>query len=180
MPPWITQDIRNYIKTLRPKIEADQFQEWLAACVQHQKADPNFIFAVRENGGIVQALFWSDSDMQKNLKLNGESFNFDPTYGLGCGNKPVGDFIGFNGEGLSICFANCVISDETEETFTWVLQQYKAVLDIYEVKAEVVITDGDKAIASAVGTVFPDSYHMMCVWHFERNVLKNLRNVLKQ
>jgi zinc finger SWIM domain-containing protein 3 len=164
---------------LSKKIELDEFQEWLSEAQHRQIADPNFIFTVLEKDGIVQALFWSDSEMQKNMKLHGESFIFDPTYGVGCGNKPIGDFIGLNGENVSVCFGNCVISDETEETFTWVLQQYKLLLEILGVTLKLIITDGDKAIGLSVKAVFPDVCHKLCVWHLQRNLLKNLRNVLQ-
>ena len=39
-----------------------------------------------------------------------------------------------------------------------------------------VITDGDLAMQRAIGLVWPNSLHRLCIWHIEQNNVRNLHD----
>ena len=39
-----------------------------------------------------------------------------------------------------------------------------------------VITDGDLAMQRAISVVWPNSPHMLCGWHIELNLVRNIYN----
>ena len=39
-----------------------------------------------------------------------------------------------------------------------------------------VITDGDLAMQRAIGLVWPNSSHRLCIWHIEQNIVRNLHD----
>ena len=39
-----------------------------------------------------------------------------------------------------------------------------------------VITDGDLAMQRAIGLVWPNSSHRLCIWNIEQNIMRNLHD----
>ncbi|XP_062080386.1 protein FAR-RED IMPAIRED RESPONSE 1-like [Humulus lupulus] len=67
--------------------------------------------------------------------------------------------------------AVALLYDETEETYTWVLEEF---LECMKNKPPpVVVTDSDRAMVKAIQKVFPTSVHRLCAWHLQNNVAIN-------
>lgn len=68
--------------------------------------------------------------------------------------------------------AGAWVSNETERTYTWALEQLKeAVWPTEDYGAPgVFITDNEKALRNAIEKVFPASDHLLCVLHLMKNV----------
>ncbi|XP_062100379.1 protein FAR1-RELATED SEQUENCE 5-like [Humulus lupulus] len=96
---------------------------------------------------------------------------FESNYKKNSYNKPLLIFVWLNHHYRTIVFAVALLYDETEETYTWVLEEF---LECMKNKPPpVVVTDGDHAIAKAIQKVFPTSVHRLCAWHLQNNVTIN-------
>ncbi|XP_062085328.1 protein FAR1-RELATED SEQUENCE 5-like [Humulus lupulus] len=96
---------------------------------------------------------------------------FDSTYKKNSYNKPLLIFVGLNHHYRTIVFVVALLYDETEETYTWVLEEF---LECMKNKPPpVVVIDGDHAVAKAIQKVFPTSVHRLCAWHLQNNVTIN-------
>ena len=60
------------------------------------------------------------------------------------------------------------LSRETEETYRWVLQQVR--LWCGDQLPRVIITDRELGLLKALPDTIPEAYHMLCIWHVERNI----------
>ena len=72
--------------------------------------------------------------------------------------------------------ASALLEDEAEDSFIWTLKMInKCTGDLIP---QVIFTDSDLAIASAIRSEFPISVHCLCLFHIDLNIKKNLRNKL--
>lgn len=63
------------------------------------------------------------------------------------------------------------LSRETEETYNWVLHQVRGWCG--EQLPKVIITDRELGLLKALPYTIPEAYHMLCIWHVERNIEDN-------
>ncbi|KAG5022991.1 hypothetical protein JHK85_019333 [Glycine max] len=76
-------------------------------------------------------------------------------------------------------FAAAIVTDETEETYVWLLEQF---LETMKGKTPCsIITDGDLAMRNAITRVMAGVFHRLCAWHLLRNALSHVgdKQVLK-
>ncbi|KAG4954584.1 hypothetical protein JHK87_040178 [Glycine soja] len=74
----------------------------------------------------------------------------------------------------TIVFVDAIVTDETEETYVWLLEQ---LLVAMKGKAPCsIITDGDLAMRNAITRVMPGVFHRLCAWHLLRNALSHVRD----
>ncbi|KAL4275867.1 hypothetical protein AHAS_Ahas20G0150100 [Arachis hypogaea] len=102
-------------------------------------------------------------------------YDYDDAYGLDSIEDLLKhDFlsIGVNHHNQTIVFAACIVTDETDETYIWVLQQFLEAMNGRAPSS--VITDGARAMKNAIEEVFPGTHHRLCVWHLLRNVTTNM------
>ena len=63
------------------------------------------------------------------------------------------------------------ILKETEEDYTWAMQQIKKLYRYCDIpNPKVLITDADLAFANAITIEYPDASHLWCLWHVNKNV----------
>ena len=124
--------------------------------------------------GMLRHLFWCDGRSQQDYELFGDVIAFDATYKKNKYECPLVVFSGVNHHNQTIVFASALVSDERDETYIWLLEQF---LIAMKEKAPVsVITDGDRAMRKAICTVWPDTHHRLCAWHLIRNATSNIGN----
>ncbi|KAL6185898.1 hypothetical protein ACLB2K_042020 [Fragaria x ananassa] len=73
----------------------------------------------------------------------------------------------------SIIFGVALVSDETVETYTWLLRTFLESMNVKMPKA--VLTDSDKAMRKAIETVMLEARHRLCIWHISKNALTHLK-----
>lgn len=107
-----------------------------------------------------------------NYKVFGDVLAFDAAYKKNRYMCPFVVFSGVNHHNQTIVFAIFLVSNETEETYEWLLDQF---LNAMKGKAPVsVITDGDVAMKNAIDKVFPNVHDRLCAWHLLRNAMTNV------
>ncbi|KAL5134425.1 Protein FAR1-RELATED SEQUENCE 5 [Glycine soja] len=75
---------------------------------------------------------------------------------------------------LTIVFAPAIVTDETEETYVWLLEQLLVAIKGKDPCS--IIADGDLAMRNAIRRVMPGVFHRLCAWHLLRNALSHVRD----
>lgn len=110
----------------------------------------------------LQKLFWCDGRSRFDYEIFGDVVAFDATYGRNNYKCPLVVFSGVNHHNHTIIFASAVVTDETEETYVWILDQLMIAMKGKTPNA--VITDGDLAMRNAIR------------WHLIHNATTNVGN----
>ncbi|KAK9740323.1 hypothetical protein RND81_03G026400 [Saponaria officinalis] len=75
---------------------------------------------------------------------------------------------GIDNHKKSVTFACALLSNEDEESFVWVFENFMDAMGRKE--PQIIITDQDPAIRNAVPTVFKTARHHFCLWHIMNKV----------
>ncbi|XP_057720201.1 protein FAR1-RELATED SEQUENCE 5-like [Arachis stenosperma] len=122
----------------------------------------------------LEHIFWADGQSIIDYHCFGDIVAFDSTYKKNKYNKPLVIFSGCNHHGQTVIFGSGLLSDETTETYKWLLETFVEVMGGKSPKA--VITDGDLAMRDAIKNVLLDETHRLCGWHLQRNACENIKN----
>ncbi|KAF1863528.1 hypothetical protein Lal_00030572 [Lupinus albus] len=120
--------------------------------------------------GKLQQLFWADGCNNFDYSIFGDVLTFDATYGRNKYKFSVVIFSGVNHHKQTTVFANGIVSNETEETYVWLLGNFLEAMNGKHPKC--VITNGDLSMKNAIKIVFPAAHHRLCVWHICNNAEK--------
>ena len=74
--------------------------------------------------------------------------------------------------------ATAIVSDETKETYQWILEYLLSATD--NLAPNVLFTDADPAMVSAIHEMLPSTKHNYYIWHLRKNLDKNLRGQLRK
>lgn len=138
-----------------------------------QQDDMKYFFEYERHAeGCLNRLFWADAQSRIDYDAFGEVVVFDSTYRVNRCNLSFIPFVGVNHHGSTVIFGCSVLSDETKESYEWLLRTFlKAMCQKHPAS---VITDGDNAMRIAIEKVMPESDHRLCIWHIEWNMIRNL------
>ena len=140
--------------------------------------DPHFFcrFTADSEDRMVD-MFWRDGHSFVDYQCYGDVLIFNSTYKTNVYNRPLVLFVGTNNHRGSIVFGAALLSDETVETYTWLLRKFLDSMNGKMPKA--VITDGDEAMRTAIQTVMPEARHRLCIWHIGQNDNGHLKSAKK-
>lgn len=121
----LDQDLYNCMRDAR-KVLVGHNANILYEYFQDQKAkNPAFtylIFSNHENK--LKHYFWADASSRKSYQLYGEVVVFDTTYNTNRYSMIFASFVGVNNHGQTILLGCAFLSDETSDTFEWLLQEF--------------------------------------------------------
>ncbi|KAE8704532.1 hypothetical protein F3Y22_tig00110450pilonHSYRG00575 [Hibiscus syriacus] len=168
------KDLYNALQRGKAKEIVDGDVNALIAYFDYKKHDdPGFFmtYSVDESGALYN-LIWSDSTSRSDYTCFGDVIAFDKTYKDNLYGRPIMPIVGVNHHHNTIVFATAIITDETSQSFEWVLQKF---LEAMMNKSPIsVVTDGDRAMQRAIKSVIPYAKHRLCSWHFSRNAQANI------
>lgn len=101
----------------------------------------------------------------------GESIGHDNTARTNRYHMPLSLFVVQDNNMKSRIVAQALISDETTDSYRWVLSMTKKATQ--ERTPNVFITDGDSAMKNAIILEYPVTHHILCIWHLKENIKKN-------
>jgi hypothetical protein len=104
------------------------------------------------------------------------TFIIDATYRTNRFGLPLLHFIGidcFSGS-FSACFM--LMSSENEAEYKRAIECFRECFGIYP---EVFVTDKEDALRNALHEEFPLAATLLCIWHINKNILKNVLNQFK-
>jgi hypothetical protein len=80
--------------------------------------------------------------------------------------------IGLSSVGKSFSIAFCFLKSELSEDYVWALQSF---IRCFGIIPPVFVTDQEDALINAASYVFQSTTNLLCVWHLNKNVLKNCK-----
>ncbi|XP_045817796.1 protein FAR1-RELATED SEQUENCE 5-like isoform X4 [Trifolium pratense] len=172
---FIKKDLYNYFSN-GAKARRENGDAIAALCYFQSKADnePMFYSKFTIDNGRLQNLFWSDGTSRFDFECFGDVLAFDTTYKRNRYNKPFVIFSGLNHHGETTIFGCALISDETTETYKWLLNTLSDAM--FKKHPRVVVTDGDGAMREAIRVEFPNAFHRLCSWHLHQNAIQNVKS----
>ncbi|XP_074266996.1 protein FAR1-RELATED SEQUENCE 5-like [Silene latifolia] len=93
----------------------------------------------------------------------------DSTYKTNLYRLPLVEMVGVTPVGKSFVIVYALVTHESEDGYRWVLQKLKALLNDV-VQPNAIVTDCEQGLLNSIPTVFPDSSHLLCLWHIYANV----------
>jgi zinc finger SWIM domain-containing protein 3 len=135
--------------------------------------DPDFYFDYDvDEEKRLKRMFWCDSQSRRDYQDYGDVLVFDSTYKMNKYRMPFIPFVGVNNHRKTVVFGCAIVSDESEDTYVWLLQTFLKAMCQQMPKS--VITDADAAMIRAIRKVLPDVWHRICTFHIERNMAMHL------
>ncbi|KAH9685713.1 protein FAR1-RELATED SEQUENCE 5 [Citrus sinensis] len=167
-------DVQNKLASNRRRHLKESDAETCLSYLEGKKSsDPSFFYDITvTSSNRLGDLFWCDGRSCADYALFGDVIAFDATYKTNAYRKPFVVILGINHHRRSIVFGFALLSDETEHTYTWLLETFLTAMNNKQPKA--VITDGDKAMRNAIIKAFPQASHRLCCWHLARNAQTNV------
>ena len=140
-----------------------------------KERDPDFFFEhTVDDEGRLKNIFWCDSQSRRDYVDYGDVTVFDSTYRMNRYGMPFIPFVGLNNHRCTTVFGCALVSDETEDTYVWLLQTFLRAH--CQKRPRSVITDGDAAMIKAIRKVLSEVWHRLCSWHIEKNMQKHLHH----
>ncbi|KAK9221793.1 hypothetical protein WN944_010222 [Citrus x changshan-huyou] len=118
--------------------------------------DPDFFckYSIDEENRLAN-LFWADSIARLDYSYFGDVLAFDSTYKTNEYGKPLVILLGVNNHYATSFFGCAILTDETIETYTWVLKTFLCAMN--NRKPISIVTDGDRAMRKAIKKVVPEA-----------------------
>jgi hypothetical protein len=123
------------------------------------------------HSGCLDRLFFALDPSIALLQKNPEVIFIDATYNTNKYNLPLLHIAGTTSTNNSFSIAFSFIARETAEFYIWALDRFARLLQILGLPhPRVIVSDRESALAIAVETVFPQAFHMNCLWHLRCNI----------
>ncbi|XP_045086390.2 protein FAR1-RELATED SEQUENCE 5-like [Aegilops tauschii subsp. strangulata] len=114
-----------------------------------RERDPDFFFEHTVNDeGRLKNLFWCDSQSRRDYVDYSDVTVFDSTYRMNRYGMPFIPFVGLNNHRCTTVFGCALVSDETEDSYVWLLEMFLRAH--CQKRPRSVITDGDAAMIKAI------------------------------
>ena len=97
---------------------------------------------------------------------------FDTKHGTNRYGLRLGCFTTVGRDGGTVLLATAMMTHENQESFEWAFQQFKR---FFGGQPHCMFTDGDKAMAAAMRSTFPETKHYLCIWHLSQTIIKNTK-----
>ncbi|KAG9153036.1 hypothetical protein Leryth_026789 [Lithospermum erythrorhizon] len=128
-----------------------------------QEEDLRFFYAVDFNEEHrLRNVFWVDSKAVDEYAYFGDVVSFDTLYFTSKYAIPLVLFVGVNHHVQPVLLGSALIADDTVHTFAWLMQTW--CLAMGGRRPRVLLTDQNRAIKTAVTTIFPNTRHCYTLW----------------
>jgi len=116
----------------------------------------------------------------ENMKNLYDMFNdvilVDTTYKTNRFRMPLMVIAGINENGKTFLLGLAVLSSEKEDSVKWALQNF---IDYFEGCPKIICTDSCPTLGKVIQDIMPESIHLLCAWHVEKNLLQKIRLISK-
>ncbi|KAL2461525.1 Protein FAR1-RELATED SEQUENCE 5 [Abeliophyllum distichum] len=161
---YVERDLRNHERDIREQLKGHDAETLIEFFSFEKEKSPNFYFNYEtDSENTFVRCFWADSESRRSYKCFGEAVVFDTTYNTNKYSMIFAPFVGVNHHGQTVLFGCGLLSNESTESFVWLLSNF---LDVMSGQApNIIITDQDAAIAKSISMVLPLTFHRYCMWH---------------
>jgi hypothetical protein len=141
--------------------------------LQHNKDEDGLDFSYKHNEeGVLCLCFNVFKDAVKLYSDGCRPVLFDTKHGTNRYGLRLGCFTTVGRDGGTVLLATAMMTNEDQESFEWAFLQFKR---FFGVQPHCMFTDGDKAMAAAMRTTFPETKHYLCIWHLSQTIIKNTK-----
>ncbi|KAK1430838.1 hypothetical protein QVD17_13880 [Tagetes erecta] len=137
-----------------------------------QSEDTGFFYAIEVDNGRCMSVFWADGRSRFSCTQFGDAIVFDTSYRRSNYTVPLASFVGVNQHRQPVLLGCALISDESEESFTWVFQAWVQAMSGKQPVS--IIADQDKSIQNSIAQVFPGAHHRFSPWQILAKEHENL------
>lgn len=123
--------------------------------------------SLEENTSLSKLIF-STQIMRKNYEKFSDIVLIDSTYKTNFYSVPLVILSGVDHNYQNILFAIGLINNETAETYSWIMDQFCQIHN--NRKPDLMISDSEAAIISAIENRLQGTPHRLCSWHIVRNL----------
>jgi hypothetical protein len=177
--PFLQMDCNNFLRSERMKyLESKDVQTLMEYLKNKQAEDPSFFYAVDpdEDEGRIMNIFWTDGQAIMDYSVFGDAISFDTTFSTNKFQMPFAPIIGVNHHKQTILFGAALLYNEKADSFVWLFKTFLQAMSGKQ--PQTIFTDQCAAIIKAIGKVFPNAIHRLCLWHLYQNAAKNLSQVI--
>jgi hypothetical protein len=69
-----------------------------------------------------------------------------------------------------------VLNGEKEHNYAWAITAFREFMHKHSIKEPItIVTDRELALMNSLDVSFPQSTHILCIWHVNMNILANCR-----
>ncbi|XP_049937207.1 protein FAR1-RELATED SEQUENCE 5-like [Nymphaea colorata] len=138
--------------------------------------NPGFYSAFQlDEDAYVMNIFWADARSRLDYTCFNDILVFDTTMKIKTNKWPFAQFVGVNHHAQSCIFGSAFLYVQTIESLVWLFAQFTEAMN--GVHPQVVLTDEDSAIASAITQVWPNANQRFCPWHIFQNAINNVGHI---
>jgi hypothetical protein len=166
----VMKDIYN----ARQKIRALELngRDPITALIDFFRLNKWYFNVQNDNDGKLLSLFCAHPNSIKLALRFPHVYGVDATYKTNDCSLPCLHFVGTTSLNKSFSAAFCFMMDETQSTYEWALDNFKLLFDGCDpdFSPRLFATDSERALINSIETVFPESQHMLCLWHINKNI----------
>jgi len=127
---------------------------------------------INDEDGSISNVFFVFEDAVKRFSDGSRPVLFDTKHGSNRYGLRLGIFSTVGRDGSTILLGASLLSHEDQPSFEWAFQQFKKAFGMHP---HCIFTDGDKAMAAALRSTWPDTKHFLCTWHLAQTIIKNTK-----
>ncbi|GJU18407.1 FAR1-related sequence 5-like protein [Tanacetum coccineum] len=160
-------DWNNFKRGMNKFIGERDAQMLVDKMVKRKEHVPEFSFYHHTIKNKLVRMFWADETMKCNYVAFGDIVSFDATYDTNKYDMVFVPFTGIDHHQKCVSFGAALLSDETTESYAWMLTSF---LKVHKKQPILAVTDQDGALRNAILQVFTQSHHRLCMWHITQKL----------
>ncbi|XP_021840674.2 protein FAR1-RELATED SEQUENCE 5-like [Spinacia oleracea] len=166
------QAVARTIYNLKNKIQKESLgSRSLIQALFEELEQGGFTFTyVKDDKGHLTHVFFAHPRSIMLAKTYSSVFVMDCTYKTNKYGMPLLDIIGMTSLNKSFYAAFVFLQNEKEEDYVWALKNFSSILG-FNCQPQVIVTDRKLALIGAINIVFPETTHLLCVWHIQKNIV---------
>uniref|UniRef100_A0ACD5XP33 Uncharacterized protein n=2 Tax=Avena sativa TaxID=4498 RepID=A0ACD5XP33_AVESA len=144
-----------------------------------QANDPAFFHAIQvDKNSCLMNVFWADARAKLAYQHFGDAVTFDTSYKKNKYMMPFVIFSGVNHHLQPVLFGCALLMEDTECSFVWLFETWLTAMSGKEPCS--LVTDQNRAMKAAIGTVLPHTCHRFCKWHIFSRTKQKLAHTYSQ
>ena len=173
-PLFTAMDVKNAKYNIRRKKLG--FLSPIQALVQALEAGDWWMRLLKDGNEHITHLFFSRPSAQLFLKQFWNVIVMDCTYKTNRYKMPLLVITGVTNLNTTFYVAFCFLRAEDSDDYCWALEQLRELLlHVGVPDPGCILTDRETKCISQIRTVFPDTRHLLCIWHINKNVTANCK-----
>jgi len=151
-------------------------QSSILAFVQQLKDKGFWSRIEQDNESRITAVIFAHPSSLAYLQLYPHLLLIDCTYKTNKHELPLFDLVGVDASQRTFCVAFAFLSGETEEDFTWALNNLKELYFELNIQLpSIILTDQCRACINSIDNLFPLAIGLLCLWHANKAVLAHCK-----